>query len=447
MLHRSHRRPGQQIGSAMPWARARVLLAVVAMLASCTGQESTGPSAHPARTSPSPTGAPPASPSPSAVPSPSGPSVYGTRPICTGSLPGTIWTVAGTRDFDTGGAQDAGKGDGRPATSAQLDGPYEVLLDAVGNIYIAEDGNHDDWNLGRVRMVDVAGLITTVVGPPTPGGASASGEAGTLEMYTPWGMAFDPEGALHVSAGVLPTADIEAGYVYRIGASGKVEVVAGGPIHEASTGDGGPATKATFVTVRDLYFDTAGTLYITDIEDARVRAVDKAGEIRTFAGTGIAGFSGDGGPAVDAQLQEPERVAADSNGNIYITDAGNGRVRMVDREGTIRTVAGGGAGSDPGDGRRATDAVLRHPFGIVVADDGTLYIADAEDQRIRKVDPSGTISTVAGLGVRTGGDIVYGDGGPATEASFNDPASITIGPDGNLYVADWENARIRMICQ
>jgi sugar lactone lactonase YvrE len=364
---------------------------------------------------------------------------------CEGRDPGTIWTVAGTHDNDVGGAEDAGLGDGGAATDARLDGPYEVLLDEAGTIYIAEDGNHPDWNLGRVRTVDADGIITTAVGPPTPGGVAAEGNAGTLEMYTPWGIAFDPDGILHVAASALPTAEVQTGYVYRIGPSGEVDVIAQWPAGVSSSDE--PALNLPLSTVTDVYFDADGVLYITDIDVAQVWAVDPDGTARLFAGSGTRGFLGDGGPAVDARLLEPLRVASDAAGNIYITDSGNSRVRMVSTDGIITTVAGGGPARQQGDGGPATGADLGRPFGIEVGDDGSIYFADASDQLIRRVDPSGIISTVAGTGWITDAQHPIGDGGPATEATFDTPSSMTIGPDGNLYIADWENARIRMICQ
>ncbi len=364
---------------------------------------------------------------------------------CDGQAAGTIWTVAGTHDNDTGGEGDAGLGDGGAATEARLDGPYEVLLDDAGVIYITEDGNHEDWNLGRVRTVDADGIITTLVGPPTPGGVAPEGDAGSLEMYTPWGIAFDPDGILHVAAGSLPTAEVETGYVYRIGSSGEVDVIAQWPA--GVSGSDEPALNLPLATVTDIYFDANGVLYIADVDTSQVWAVDPDGTPRLFAGVGVLGFSGDGGPAVNAQLLEPTRVASDKDGNVYITDGGNGRVRMVTPDGIISTVAGGATGHETGDGGPATAGLLRRPFGIVVGDDGSLYITDAADQRVRKVDPSGIITTVAGTSWVTDADHPIGDGGPATEATFNTPSSVTIGPDGNLYVADWENARIRMICQ
>ena len=174
------------------------------------------------------------------------------------------------------GPSDAGQGDGGAATAARLDGPYEVLLDDAGIIYITEDGNHEDWNLGRVRTVDADGVITTTVGPPTPGGVAAEGDAGSLEMYTPWGIAFDPDGVLHVAAGSLPTAEVETGYVYRIGPAGEVDVIAQWPA--GVSGSDEPALNLPLATVTDIYFDANGVLYIADVDTSQVWAVDPDGD-------------------------------------------------------------------------------------------------------------------------------------------------------------------------
>lgn len=376
------------------------------------------------------------------------PTAASSRVTCDGRSPGTIWTVAGTRDWDTGGPQDAGKGDGGAAINAQLDGPYEVLLDADGNIYITDDGSHEDWNLGRVRMVDGEGTISTVVGPPTPGGVVAAGDAGSLEMYSPHGMAFDRDGLLYVVAGYVVDGEaINAGAVYRIDSTGAVETIAVAPPGFYS----GPEdpVELDISNAADLYVDTEGVLYLTDPDLHRVWAIDPDGTARIFAGSGTEGHAGDGGPAIEAEFIAPGRVASDAEGNIYITDTGDeqgGYVRMVDSRGMIHTIAGGGTNDGSTVDGPATDARLLRPLGIVVAPDGSLYITEIVGHRIRRIDPEGHISTIAGIGVPTGGDVLYGDGGPATEASFEEPSGVTFGPDGNLYIADWENARIRLVC-
>src|SRR5215212_9679991 len=185
-------------------------------------------------------------------------------------------------------------------------------------------------------------------------------------------------------------------------------------------GDGGPATKAAFCGTSDVTLDAAGNMYIADggiycsgPGGHTVRKVDRHGIITTVAGTGEPGFSGDGGPATKAQLDVPFAVAADREGNLYITDENNYRIRKVDKEGVITTFAGTGEGGYSGDGGPATSAKLIDPGGLAFDDQGNLYVADYKS--VRKIDPSGTITTVAGTG-QLG---FSGDGGPATEAKLS----------------------------
>ena len=213
------------------------------------------------------------------------------------------------------------------------------------------------------------------------------------------------------------------------------------------SGDGGPATAAQLNLPQGVAVDGAGNLYIADARNHRIRKVDASGIITTVAGTGeigggAGGFSGDGGPATAAQLNLPQGVAVDGAGNLYIADARNHRIRKVDASGIITTVAGtgeigGGAGGFSGDGGPATAAQLNLPQGVAVDGAGNLYIADARNHRIRKVDASGIITTVAGTGEIGGGAGGFsGDGGPATAAQLNFPQDVAVDGAGNLYIAD-----------
>ena len=175
------------------------------------------------------------------------------------------------------------------------------------------------------------------------------------------------------------------------------------------SGDGGPAIKASFKTPAGLAFDAEGNLYIADRENHRVRKVDTKGNISTFAGIGKAGFSGDGGPAVKARINLPSGLAADEKGNLYISDRSNDRIRVVDKKGVIRTYAGSGVAGFQGDAGPALKAQLDKPFGIALDEAENLYIADRNNNRVRKVSPEGIITTVAG----DGGFFFMGDNGPA----------------------------------
>ena len=224
-------------------------------------------------------------------------------------------------------------------------------------------------------------------------------------------------------------------------ASGNIiSTVAGNGTADFS-GDGGPATSAQINIPYGLAVDGAGNLYIADAVNNRIRKVDTSGNISTVAGNGMYGSSGDGGPATMAQLAVPTGVAVDSAGNLYIADSDNNRVRKVDASGNISTVAGNGTADFSGYGGPATSAQLSMPMGVAVDSSGNLYIADTGNHRIRKVDASGNISTVAGNG--TIGSSGYG--GPATSAQLKAPHRVAVDSAGNLYIADTYNHQVRKV--
>ena len=207
------------------------------------------------------------------------------------------------------------------------------------------------------------------------------------------------------------------------------------------SGDGGPAANASFRVPAGLAFDPEGNLYIADRENHRVRKVDTKGNISTFAGIGEAGFSGDEGPAVKAMLNLPSGVVVDKKGNLYISDRSNDRIRVVDKKGVIRTYAGSGVAGFQGDAGPALKAQLDKPFGIALDETKNLYIADRNNNRVRKVSPDGIITTVAG----DGGFFFMGDNGPAYRASVAAPTGVALDSKGNLYIADRNNNRVRVV--
>ena len=206
-------------------------------------------------------------------------------------------------------------------------------------------------------------------------------------------------------------------------------------------GDGNAASAAELNQPAAVAVDSAGNLYIADQKNQRIRKVDGSGNISTVAGTGTAGFSGGGSAASSAELNQPAAVAVDSAGNLYIADQKNQRIRKVDSSGNISTVAGTGNQGFAGDGGAAYAAELNQPAGVAVDSAGNLYIADRNNQRIRKVDSSGNISTVAGTA--TAG--FAGDGGAAYAAELNQPVAVAVDSAGNLYIADQNNQRIRKV--
>lgn len=216
----------------------------------------------------------------------------------------------------------------------------------------------------------------------------------------------------------------------------KVTTTAGGFI-----GDGKAATSAALDGPRYVIQDTAGNLFVTDTQNHRIRKITPAGVISTFSGSGIAGFSGDGGQAKNAMLSYPNGILFDSTGNMLVADEGNNRIRKIDPSGIITTIAGTGQFGYSGDGGPATAAALNLPWAMVMDGAGNLYFSDAGNQVVRKIDTSGIITTVAGNGVEGYG----GDGGPAILASLDTPSGVAVDSAGNLYIADRFNHRVRIV--
>ena len=277
--------------------------------------------------------------------------------------------------------------------------------------------------------------IHTVAGTGTGGYSGDNGQATSAQLAQPSGVAADAAGNLYI-------ADRDNNRVRKV-ANGVITTVAGmGPTNSAGTfgGDNGPATSAHLSSPSGVAVDAAGNLYIADTANHRIREVTN-GMITTVAGNGTRGFSGDNGPATSAQLNYPSSVAVDSAGNLYITDPYNNRIRMV-TNGVITTVAGNGGGGQgfSGDNGQATSAQLNYPSSIAVDSAGNLYIADTDNERIRKVS-NGVITTVAGNGTYG----FSGDNGPATSARLYHPGGVAVDSAGNLYVADSFNNRIRKV--
>ena len=303
-----------------------------------------------------------------------------------------------------------------------------------------------DVPTNAIWTYETATRVTTLItGSLGPGYSGNGGPAGDAQLMGPRGLAFDPAGNLFI-------ADSGNHVIRRIAASdGTITTVAGAGSRGFS-GDGGPATRARLNTPDGVAFDAAGNLYIADTLNHRIRKVNRAGTIVTVAGngaistvghsTGGFGFSGDGGPAVYAQLSIPEGVAVDAHGNIYIADTGNDRIRRVDTKGIIRTVAGTGNNPYSGDGGPATRANLYAPVGIAIGPGGSVYFSERYQQTVRMITARGVMVLVAGRGGSRGGT---GDGEYAFRAKLNDPQGIAFGPTGELYIADAGNRRIRVV--
>ena len=343
---------------------------------------------------------------------------------------GTITTVAGTgipTGFIDGEGGDPADdlGDGGSATRASLSQPNGLAVDGVGNLYIADEENH------RIRKVSLGGIITTVAGTGTASFAGDGGSATAAALNFPTAVAVDAAGALYI-------ADFSNGRVRKVSA-GTISTLAGNGSFKYG-GDGAAATSAFLDQPLGVAADSDGNFYIADTENHRIRKVAPDGAITTVAGTGVQGFSGDGGLATIAELSAPRAVALNTNGNLYIADTGNASIRRVSPSGIITTVAGGVPCCDLGDGGPATSAFIGLTFDVALDTASNLYIADRQNARIRKVDTSGTITTIAG-----GGSAFPGDGGPATSAALNSPDGVGVDTAGNVYIADRQNNRVRKV--
>ena len=307
---------------------------------------------------------------------------------------------------------------------AWTDWPTSVAVDSSGNVYFAE------WKTNRVRVVDRTGLVRTVAGNGLHGFGGDGGPATAARLADPSAIALDAQGNLYV-------ADADNNRIRKIDASGTISTLAGTG-NWGSEGDGGPAVQAEFSAVYGIAVDSGGNVYVSDTWNDRIRKIDASGTITTVAGTGEEGYLGDGGPALEARLDKPRGIAVDAAGNLFIADSENHRVRRVGMDGMIETIAGTGEAGFSGDGGPATAASLSEPVAVAVSDEGIVVIADSENARIRMIGGDGTISTVMGAE-----EYAFGEApGPGTQVSLGSPRSVAFTPDADLYVADAYRDRI-----
>ena len=339
----------------------------------------------------------------------------------------TVETIAGTR-------MAGFSGDGGPAVQAELNDPGEMAFDAMGNLYFTDFGND------RIRKIDPSGVITTIAGTGGPGPSGDGGPAAEAALVSPITPSVD-------AAGNLYFAEFSFGTVRKIDSDGVITTVAGagGIPSRTASNDSGLALEAD-LSQPWTAVDPDGVIYISDPNHHRILRVDQDGTYTTFAGTGTPGFSGDGGPATDAEFSSPTSITAGPDGSVYFFDEGNSRIRRVDPNGVITTVAGNGVQGFSGDGVPAIAASLADVWNITLDSQENLYFGDSEfgtnfGNRVRRVNTAGIIRTVAGKG--TPG--FSGDGGPATEAEFNRPLGVALDPEGNVYIADSRNNRIRKV--
>ncbi len=362
--------------------------------------------------------------------------------------PGKIQTVAGTGTAGYGG-------DGGPAPAAILNSPYGVFVDGQGNIFIADSDN------SVIREVIAStGNIQTVAGTPGTTGYSGDGAAATsATLDLPQGVFVDASGNIYIAdtfnsvirvvnpgsqpvtiAGIaIPAGDIQTvtGIQYDAGLGNTCQF----------TGDTGPATSAYLCLPDGVFADASGNIYIADTSNFGIREVVTAGTISTIAGTlGTSGYSGDGGAATSAELNYPAAVFVDSTGSVFIADTDNYVIRAV-AAGNISTIVGNGTLAYSGNGAAGTSAALNIPYGIFVDASGNLYIADTYNSAVREVvAATGIIQTLAGNGVACAAPSSgCGDGGLAPAAQLNFPQGVFVDANGNVFIADTENSVIREV--
>ncbi len=278
-----------------------------------------------------------------------------------------------------------------------------------------------------------AQIISTIAGNGVQGYFGDGGLATAAEFYYPNAVGFDNTGNMYI-------ADESNAVIRKVNLSGIIATVAGNGMAGYS-GDGGPATAAELKYPEGVWADNHGNFFIADLGNRRIRKVNSSGIISTVAGIGVVGYTGDGGPATASELGAPYRVVVDTLNNVYIADQGNNCIRKVNTSGIITTVAGNGTPGYSGDGGPATAAELINPYGLSVDLAGNIYIADCGNNRIREVNTSGIISTMAGNGINA----FSGDGGPATAAELYGPFGVAADIFGNVYIVDQINNRIRVV--
>jgi trimeric autotransporter adhesin len=329
-----------------------------------------------------------------------------------------------------GGTHVAGyTGNGGPATDAKIYHPNQITLDAAGNIYIAETDNN------VVRMINTAGVISLVAGNNTAGFSGDGGPATAAQLDAPIAVRFDNAGNMYI-----PTVDDNR--IRKVDAAGIITTVAGNGTAGA-TGDGGMADTATFDGPFCIAFDASGDMFIADLYNNKIRKIDMTtGIVSTVAGTGIGGYSGNGGPATVANLDGPIDLVFDRAGNMLVAEINNSIIRKIAPDGTISTVTGNGIAGYSGDGGPASAAKLKYPYALCLDTADNIYISDNANAVIRKITAAtGIIETVVG----SGSPGYLGDGGPATAARISNVGGVATDPAGNIYIAGFGNNVVRKV--
>ena len=341
--------------------------------------------------------------------------------LITNSNSQIITTIAGT-------GSTAYTGDGTYALTAAIGEPQGCSFDAYGNFYFADVAHC------VIRKITPCGIISTVAGTGVCGYNGDSILATSAKLHAPGGLAFDTSGNLYIAEQLnnrIRKVTVSTGLISTIAGNGTA----------GFSGDGGLAVTAVVYNPASVCFDRSGNIFIVDAGNERIRKISNSGIISTYAGTGVAGYSGDGGLATLAKIENVSYVCTDTSGNIYFQQQGlDAVIRKIDTSGIISTIAGNGSAGPTGDGGLAIDAGL-NPLGLVFDNAGNLFVSGYIDNDVRKINDSGIIYSVAGNG--TSG--FTGDGGIATSAELYEPFGIAVDIYNNLYISDFDNHRIRKV--
>ena len=326
-------------------------------------------------------------------------------------------------------------GDLGPAVNSEVLFGYRAIEDRQGNIFIADAGNN------RIRKIDPAGIITTIAGNGTAGYGGDGGPALAAALREPSDIVMDDFNNIFI-------ADYGNHRIRKIDPSGTITTIAGTGVAGYAY-NGYAAVMAQLNGPIGLAFDRSGRLYISEYFNCTIRVIDLNGFISTIAGqAGTCTFMGLNSPASQASLFNPTGIAFDRNGNLFIADQGSNQIRKINTAGTITTIAGNLPPGYSGDGGQAIAANLNYPFGVACDSMGNVFFSDRQNNVIRKVDPSGTISTVVGDGFGNGSECnggYAGDNGSPIYAKLNNPCHISLDANGNLYIGDVCNNRIRKV--
>jgi sugar lactone lactonase YvrE len=335
-------------------------------------------------------------------------------------VPPPVTTLAGNGAPSSQSTSAFADGSGGPNGTAEFNGPEGVAVDAAGNVYVGDAENF------RVRKIDPAGNVTTLAGNGIPGDSDGTGGPnGMAEFSFPSGIAVD-------SVGVVYVADASNNRIARVDPDGNVTTIV--------------ARGTQFLVPSGVAVDFAENLFVADTQHNRVLRIDQAGMVTTVAGNGSEGYQdGTGGPNGTAVFAHPTGLAVDADGYIFVADFLSNRIRRIDSRGNVSTLAGNGMqGYYDGTGGAEGTAMFDSPVGLAIDSVGNVYVGDASNNRIRKIDTNGNVTTLAGNGIEGFAD---GTLGPLGTAEFHSPAGVAVDSATNVYVADALNNRIRKIVQ